>query len=429
MIFLNYNPVVSAQTQEKTFSEEYKITKSVRKNFNLAINSKKNIYISYPLEYSEDNGYTNVYQQIYGSKTYKYKNLATTSSSKIVIDNEDNLHIISPGLTNRSVGYMKLNSKDKTIIKPSRLIDYYYKYTSTWEGNIIERLNFYDLITDNNNSVHIIFIPDLEESEKHPYYIKIGSNGTCLESKFLFNTSAFNPIINLDQKGDLHLTWHGSSSSNFSQRIYFLKLSNSGEMLVKDKIIFSGFYPTGFYKNYAPLSQSMTIIEDNIYVLYVNSNSPNETLNLYLKKFDLNGKSIGKEIQLTNTTSNATNPKITIDTKSNFHIIWIEDSKVNYKKLNKNLTTIEDKIMSNSSSKAVYSQLLVDNEDGVHILWSIEKGLREYEIYYKTNAEFDYHKDDCNLCLMIAIPAIIIIIGFILILKRHILLKKGMNKG
>ena len=154
----------------------------------------------------------------------------TSENPKIVIDSENNLHIVWDDWRDWNGGepqiseiyYEKLDSNGNTLIDDLRLT---YNASRAFLGNVV---------IDSEDNIHIGW-QDYRHGNPECYYKKIDKNGnTLINDTRLTNDTAYSsaPDIAIDSHDMLHVVWKDTRDGN--PEIYYMELDKNGSKQVED---------------------------------------------------------------------------------------------------------------------------------------------------------------------------------------------------
>ena len=198
------------------------------------------------------------------------------------------------------------------------------------------------------------------------------------------------PSIAVGSDSSIHLVWSdvGNYSFNSGGIAYYRKMTGLTQLSSAK----SDSYTDILISNTSAGSTNPPrVAVDSTGKAYIVWSDKRESTNreIYLTTIESDGITKGDEIRLTNSLSHSDNPDIKIDSNDVPRIVW-QDSKsgvsqiyyAEYDKINKELKN--EIQVSNSSSGAIFPHITLDKQNIIHICWQDNRS-GNYDIFYCKN--------------------------------------------
>jgi hypothetical protein len=234
------------------------------------------------------------------------------------------------------------------------------------------------IILDSIDNIHVVWTQYVSQTNSEIYYKKSTNGGnTWVSSKRLTSYPGYSDdvIIAVDSNNRIHLVWNDDKSGN--DEIYYKKSTNGGTswMATKRLTWTSGH---SFYP-YIAIDPS-----DNLHVVFQDDSKVN--YEIYYKK-STNGGATWTTKRLTFNSGNSYHPKIAFGSNYNPQIVWADYSfgmcQILYKRsTNGGTTWAGAERLTWTSVNSFLGSLTVDDSNNPHVIFR-HNVPGNYEIYYK----------------------------------------------
>jgi len=237
-----------------------------------------------------------------------------------------------------------------------------------------------DIAVDSSNNIHVVW--DDDTSGNYEIFYKKSTNGgvSWTTRRLTWNTGgSYSPAISVDSSSNIHVTWFDETPGN--QEIFYKKSTNGGVSWVTRRLTWN-----------SEISFSPAISVDsssNIHVTWVDDTPGN--YEIYYKKSTDEGSTWSGAKRLTWNSGSSTLPGIAVNSSDNIHVIWT-DSAPGYldiyfrKSTDGGITWSWAKNLTANSGDSDSPEIALDSSNNIHVVW-YDNTPGNYEIYYKRSTD------------------------------------------
>lgn len=346
------------------------------------------------------------YYEIEGPNRLTF-NEATSDSPNILIDAEDNLHLIwsdtrndpDPGDTSYiyEIFYKKFDSTGSVIVDDTRLTDATSIDTEPYRWYITAAT----VALDSEGDIHLAYMDFTKNKyagiyiNVEIYYMKLAgdldtggepadrSDLVLIDEQRISQGGAHSgsPDIAVDSEDNVHIVWYDHRSAWYNWEIYYEKLSNDGTVLIDDKRL---TYNLG----YCAGPELAVDSEDNLHVAFKSYDWDSKLNYIYYLKMTNDGtflvdpKEIVSEGKISPRPYGKGYPLIVADSEDNIHMTWHDerdgtDNEVYYQKFDSEGDEIMEeplRLTFNSGDSSIQAFLpvqsfAIDDNDRLYFGW------------------------------------------------------------
>lgn len=300
-------------------------------------------------------------------------NDARSNSPNILIDADDNLHLIWSDSRNDpdpddtsyiyEIFYKKFDKNGNVLVDDTRMNDA--------TGIDIQPYRWYipgtSAALDSDGDIHVAYI----DYTKHKYasynainaeiyYMKFDGSLDCggapaersdlvlIDEQRVSEGAAHSGSqdLTVDSDDNIHIVWYDHRSAWYNWEIYYEKLSNDGDVLVDDKRL-------TYYLDYCSGPEIAIDSENNLHVAFKSYDWADDMNSIYYLKLDADGNELVSPKLITSegitspTPYGKGYPLITLDSSDNIHMSWHDERDAdNYEIYYLKLSSIGDPLMT-----------------------------------------------------------------------------------
>jgi hypothetical protein len=245
----------------------------------------------------------------------------------------------------------------------------------TWNSNDSE---YPKIAVDSSNSIHVVWYSDTPVN--YEIYYKRSTNGgvTWESSKRLTwtSSSSYDPKIAVDSSDNIHVVWYNYTSVN--SEIYYRRSTNGGVTWESSKRLTWNLGESAAPAIAADLS-------NNIHVVWADDTPGNPEI--YYRRSTDGGVTWGSSKRLTWNSGFSYQQAILVDSSNHIHVVWADDTPGNFeiyyrRSTDGGVTWGSSRRLTWNAGSSYDPAITVDSSTNIHVTWDDDTP-GNWEVYYR----------------------------------------------
>jgi hypothetical protein len=243
---------------------------------------------------------------VVGERQQLGQDLEASMDPAVAVDSGGDLHFVWTAMEEQELWYAKASPEGTIELGPVQLTDA--------NGDSAE----VSIWLDNRDHLHLVWF-DGREGTTWLYYMQLDQDGVKVvdDLALVQSLTEEESAIAMDSRGDLHIAWNAISAPRqiqWNTEVHYTKISNTGEVLVRDRLVATSRGNIGFPDMALDLS-------DNVHLVWPEGVGPRERV-MYAQ-LDSSGRTITDPVEVGSPDDQPTRDvTLAVDGNDNLHIVW-----------------------------------------------------------------------------------------------------------
>ena len=243
---------------------------------------------------------------IMGERQQLGEDLAASMDPAVAVDSSGDLHFVWTALEDQELWYAKASPDGTIELGPKQLTDS--------DGDSAE----VSLWLDNRDHLHLVWF-DGRDGTTWLYYMQLDGEGVKVvdDLALVQSLTEEESAIAMDSRGDLHIAWNAISSPGqiqWNTEVHYTKISNTGDVLVRDRLIATS-------RGYIGYPDMALDLSDNVHMVWPEGVGPRELV-MYAQ-LDSSGRTITDPIEVGSQDDQpARDVTLAVDGNDRLHVVW-----------------------------------------------------------------------------------------------------------
>jgi len=243
---------------------------------------------------------------VVGERQQLGEDLAASMDPAVAVDSSGDLHFVWTALEEQELWYARASPDGTIEIGPLQLTD---------AGGDSAEVSIW---LDNRDHLHLVWF-DGRDGTTWLYYMQLDRDGIKVvdDLALVRSITEEESAIAMDSHGDLHIAWNAISSPGqiqWNTEIHYTKISNTGEVLVRDRLVATSRGNIGYPDIALDLS-------DNVHMVWPEGVGPRERV-MYAQ-LDSSGRTITDPVEVGSQDDEPTRDvTLAVDGNDRLHLVW-----------------------------------------------------------------------------------------------------------